>query len=144
MWKITYFLKIISFAAKTFVSAKKQGFVGMYLFPIALLFIKFTFWIIFSYLSVQYNVCSDTNSWAFHNADPAVSAIGTECTVDYVEILGIAYTCESTQLNTRLCGPVFHIYKGATVANGNAMSLCGMKFLPKVPRWFELHSFVLY
>jgi len=73
---------------------------------------------------VQYNVCSDTNSWAFHNADPAVSAIGTECTVDYVEILGIAYTCESTQLNTRLCGPVFHIYKGATVANGNAMSLC--------------------
>ena len=74
---------------------------------------------------MQYNVCSDPNSWAFHNADPAVSAIGTECTVDYVEILGIAYTCESTQLNTRLCGPVFHIYKGATVANGNAMSLCG-------------------
>ena len=82
---------------------------------------------------MQYNVCSDTNSWAFHNADPAVSAIGTECTVDYIEILGIAYTCESTQLNTRLCGPVFHIYKGATVANGNAMSLCGMNFLPKMP-----------
>ena len=81
---------------------------------------------------MQYNVCSDTNSWAFHNADPAVSAIGTECTVDYVEILGIAYTCKSTQLNTRLCGPVFHIYKGATVANGNAMSLCGMNFLPKM------------
>ena len=82
---------------------------------------------------MQYNVCSDIISWAFNNADLAVSAIGTECTVDYIEILGIAYTCESTQLNTRLCGPVFHIYKGATVANGNAMSLCGMNFLPKMP-----------
>ena len=123
------------YTAKTFVSAKKQGFVGMYLFISNYTFIhsKCTSWIVSSYFSVQYNVCSDTNSWAFHNADPAVSAIGTECTVDYVEILGIAYTCESTQLNTRLCGPVFHIYKGATVANGNAMSLCGMNFLPKMP-----------
>ena len=92
--------KNVSFAAKTFVSAKKQVFVGMYLLIYVQLHVyplsKCTSWIFSSYFSVQYNVCSDTNSWAFHNADPAVSAIGTECTMDYVEILGIAYTCKST------------------------------------------------
>ena len=76
------------------------------------------------YCCITYNVCSDTNSWAFDNI-AATSLVNTECTTDFIEITGITYTCETQELNTRLCGSVFQIVKGATVANGNAHSLCG-------------------
>jgi len=75
------------------------------------------------YCCITYNVCSDTNSWAFDNI-AATSLVNTECTTDFIEITGITYTCETQELNTRLCGSVFQIVKGATVANGNAHSLC--------------------
>ena len=76
------------------------------------------------YCCITYNVCSDTNSWAFDNI-AATSLVNTECTTDFIEITGITYTCETQELNTRLCGSVFQIVKGATTANGNAHSLCG-------------------
>ena len=74
---------------------------------------------------ISYNVCGDTSSYNFDNTD-VTSLVGSECTVDFLEITGAAYTCSTLQLGTRFCGQVFHINKGTTTAQGPAHSLCGM------------------
>jgi len=71
---------------------------------------------------ITYNLCSDTNAWSIDNT--AGSVIGTECTLDFVEIPAATYACgETAALGDRFCGAIFNAVKGVTETTDTAV-LC--------------------
>jgi len=71
---------------------------------------------------VRYNLCSDTNSWAisFHILPTYIlTSSGSRCTLDYVNISGVAETCEqgpNNNLHNKICGYGFGLGLGLPLA----------------------------
>lgn len=75
---------------------------------------------------IEYNTCSDPNSFAIHN-DDADSLIATYCTEDYLEISGVMQSCQAPNvvLYDKLCGGKFAAVEMSTVI---ANPVCGNDF----------------
>ena len=66
---------------------------------------------------------------------------GTNCAVDYVEIVGGAATCDSNSYNNRFCGEVLSFtFDSVVTAAAAPVIICGRKVLP----WFEFLSISAY
>ena len=79
---------------------------------------------------VRYNLCSDTNSWAisFHILPTYIlTSSGSRCTLDYVNISGVAETCEqgpNNNLHNKICGYGFGLGLGLPLAQATP-TVCG-------------------
>ena len=81
------------------------------------------------YSCVQYTPCSEDKSFTLSTITKEDKGeIGTNCSLDFVEIIGGAASCGSTALINRYCGNKFSNAQEAA-ANG---VVCGMYWLNKI------------
>ena len=76
------------------------------------------------YCCIEYRPCDDSNSWAFDTPSPSTGEMGSNCSLDFIEVSGGTQSCNSPIIVNKFCGSNIGAAAAATVDG----YICGKRF----------------